>query len=584
MSQKGRKNRFLKVFHGKPAKIFSSILIIAVALLLLSVAFESMSAASSNFVPRANSADDPVNGIYVSPNGNDSTATGSINAPYKSINTALAAAHSGDTIILRGGTYREGINVRIRIPNITIKSQKDEWAIIDLTTYNFGRNEDSGVYFDVGSSGGKLQGVEVMGGFYAVCTETKWDWGDPNDRAGASNIIIEDCILHDSQYEVVKIKPNCNNVIIRHNEIYNAGRAEFGTSDWINGEAHAEAIDNVNGNNMIVQNNYIHDVNIGLYAKGGAADVLIENNRIEHVTGAGIMVGFDTSPEWFDLTVNPKYYESIRCIVRNNIVIDTGWEGIGLYAAQDAQVYSNTVVNTNNGPGQYHSAIYFGLTYQDWESYAGRPASVKPSIHHNIVCQPASFNRQMIEIRYSADLGGMSALEGNPVMNDNCYYIAGRKASFTDCRPGSTLENAGLSAWQAHISGDSNSLEVDPVLDANYMPTNSQCTGMGAISSLPTPPTATPTSTLTPTSGSSEGSSSSSGGSSSSKTSPSKSAIPSDPSPSVPVSEGNNNVSPSPVITEPTLWTFSHIVFAGCAVLVVVVVVSMLLQKKHKSR
>jgi hypothetical protein len=75
-----------------------------------------------NVGPRGSIHDNPADGIYVSPTGNDATADGSIDKPYKSINAALAAAQSGDTIILRGGTYREGINVRVRSSNITIKS------------------------------------------------------------------------------------------------------------------------------------------------------------------------------------------------------------------------------------------------------------------------------------------------------------------------------------------------------------------------------------------------------------------------------------------------------------------------------
>ena len=436
--------------------------------------------------PRTNTYEDPAQGIYVSPNGNDATANGSITAPYKSINSALAAARPGNTIILRGGTYREGVNVRIRVPNITIKSAKGEWAIIDLTTYNAGHNEDSGVYFDVDSSGGKLQGVEVVGGYYAVCLETRWDWGDPSNRAGASNIIIEDCILHDSRNDVVKVKPNCNNVTIRYNEIYNSGRAYVTYSDFTSGERNAEGIDNVNGDKMLVQNNYIHDIcSNAVYAKGGATDVIIENNRIERAYGAGIMVGFDTSPEFFDLTVNSKYYENIRGIVRNNLIINTGWEGIGLYGSRDAQVYNNTIINAvGYGTGLYHSPIYFGLTYQDWEPYAGRPASVNPNIHHNIVSQPASYNRPVIDIRYANELGGMSALSGNPTMSNNCYYVAGKSATFSDRRPDSTLENAGLSAWKTHISGDSGSLEVNPSLNAEYVATNPQCVGMGISSSL----------------------------------------------------------------------------------------------------
>jgi len=439
--------------------------------------------------PRANTYDDPVNGIYVAPDADDATATGAIDAPYGSINSALATAQPGDTIILRGGTYREGINVRVRTPNITIKSARGEWAIIDLTAHEPGADEDSGVYFDVDSSGGKLQAVEVTGGFYAVSMETKWNWGGDDDWVAASDIIIEDCVLHDSKYDVVKVKPNCDNITIRYNEIYNSGRAEIDNPGWLYGEVNAEGIDNVNGKNMTVHNNYIHDIGgNGIYAKGGAADAIIENNIVTRICGAGIMVGFDTSPEYFDTDVNPEYYENIRGIVRNNLIIDTGWEGIGLYGSKDAWVHNNTLVNVDTGPGQYHSAIYFGLTYQDWEDYAGRPANINPNIHNNIVCQSAHFTCPMIEIRYADELGGMFALRGDPVMDANCYFVAGQSARFDDHRPGSVLQAAGLGAWQSHIGGDAGSLEADPALGADFMPTNPLCADMGLIRPLSIPP------------------------------------------------------------------------------------------------
>jgi hypothetical protein len=277
---------------------------------------------------------------------------------------------------------------------------------------------------------------------------------------------------------VIKVKPNCNNITIRYNEIYNSARAEIENT---NGETHGEGIDNVNGNNMIVQNNYFHDLwSEAVYAKGGAADALIENNLIERCLGAGLMIGFDTSPEFFDTNVNPQYYENIRGVVRNNLIIDTGWEGIGLYASKDAQVYNNTLVNVAKNSTIPHSSLYFGLTYQDWEPHPGRPANVNPNIHHNIICQlPASIHH-MIDIRYANNLGGMSALDGNPTMNNNCYYIAGKSAGFRDNRPGSIF-NGGLAAWKSHINGDDGSIEADPALGADYMPANAQCTEMGIL-------------------------------------------------------------------------------------------------------
>ena len=94
--------------------------------------------------------------------------------------------------------------------------------IIDLTEDYNPTIEDSGVYFASEASGYKLRSIEVMGGYYAVCMETKWGWGGDDDWMAASDIIIEDCILHDSRYNVVKVKPNCDNITIRYNEIYNS--------------------------------------------------------------------------------------------------------------------------------------------------------------------------------------------------------------------------------------------------------------------------------------------------------------------------------------------------------------------------
>jgi hypothetical protein len=141
-------------------------------------------------------------------------------------------------------------------------------------------------------------------------------------------------VLHDSKYDVIKIKPNCDYITIRNNEIYNSGQAFPGRPT---GEDNAEGIDNVNGDNMKVQKNYIHDIcSNAVYAKGGATDALNENNRIERAYGGGILVGFDTSPEFFDLTVNPQYFENIGGVVRNNLIVGTGLVGIGLYASKDA--------------------------------------------------------------------------------------------------------------------------------------------------------------------------------------------------------------------------------------------------------
>ena len=428
-------------------------------------------------VQRINQIADPPSSIYVSPQADPLRATGSVDQPYASINVALEDAQPGDNIVLLEGTYREGVSVRIRTPNITIKSAYGQWAVIDLTHPDPQAIEDSGIYFDVDSTGSRLQGLEVIGGYYAVSIETRWDWGDPDNRAGASNIIVEDSILHHSQYDVVKIKPGCDNIIIRNNVIHASGQAFSGNPRT--GEDNAEGIDIVNADNVLIQGNYIYDiVSNGIYAKGGSTNTTIEFNLIENVSAGGILVGFDTSPEYFDLEANPHFYENMFAVVRENLVIGSGWEGIGFYAAAGAHVSHNTLINVTQG-GMFHSGIYFGLSYQDWEPYAGRPPSKDISFHNNIVSQsPDSSGLPMIEIRYSDELGGLSALQSMPNMEGNCYSQPDGQVTFTDMRPSSLLNMASFRAWQAHSGTDSTSVEESLVFDQGYQTSNPSCSGI----------------------------------------------------------------------------------------------------------
>ncbi len=407
---------------------------------------------------------------FVSLTGNDTTGAGTLANPFRTLQKAVeyvnANATTAETIVLRDGSYSEPGNFRIRVPNITIRSYPGEWAVVDRSgqTDEYGM----GIYFYVGSDGGSLRCLEVKGGFYVVSTETKWDWGDPADRAGVSHILLENVKLHSSKRDVVKIKPQCDDITIRHCEIHHSG---VGLPV---GDCNAEGIDNVNGDRMLVSYTHIHDTcSTGVYFKGGATDGIVEHNLIENTGAAGIILGFDTSPEYFDLTTNPDYYENIRGIARYNLTKNTGWAGIALYASKDAQVYQNTIIN---GASIYHSPIYFGITYQDWEPGAGRPANINPNIHHNIVVQETVTTAPIIAIRYSDDLGGLSGLSGSMTINNNCYYQAGGASSFEDRRSDWT---GNFSAWKSHISGDTQSYETNPNLDANFKPQNSLCAGKG---------------------------------------------------------------------------------------------------------
>ena len=394
------------------------------------------------------SAPAPAAEYYVSSSGSDSNP-GTLAAPFATPNAGLRAAVAGDTVILRGGTYTGG-EVRMETPNVTLKSYPGEWAVLNCTD-----PEDITLQFRLGSDGSRLERLEVTGAFYGIKMQSNWDWDEPT-RYGASNITITDCKIHDTANACIKVTPGCDDITVERCEIYNSGVTDPGS---------AEAIDNVNGDRMTVRDCYIHDIRgAGLYAKGGAIGMVVDRCMIVNTDGGGVMIGFDTSPEWFDLGVNPNYYESIDGSVTNCIIVNTQFAGIGLYAALNAQVYNNTLVNTAQDG---HAALYFGLTYQDWEPEALRPPSVNPILRNNLVVNTSGVEATAVGIRYSDDLGGMSALSGMPAMSNNLYYWSGGTAYFEDNRPDSAF-SGDLAGWQAHIGSGAGSLETDPLLDAAY--------------------------------------------------------------------------------------------------------------------
>ncbi|CAG1012277.1 hypothetical protein BURK2_04479 [Burkholderiales bacterium] len=394
---------------------------------------------------------------FVSPTGSDAPGSGSLAQPFKTLGYLLAPDRgvltSGDTITLRGpggnNVFPE-TELRLRLP-LTLQSYPGEWAVIQCPL-----NLENGVciQIDPEASGSRISRLEVTGGnLYGIFMQTEWDSGNNRSGRGASNIIIEDCKIHDTGRDAIKITPKSDDITIRRCEIYNTGRIYPAGTPL--DEKNAEGIDNVNGSRMRVEDCHIHDIATnGLYFKGGAADVMVERNRIERTGEGGIMVGYDTSPEYFDLAVNPQYYESIRGTVRNNVIRDTGYAGIGLYAARDAVVANNTLVHTASSG---HAAIYFGVTLQDFDPIAGRPPTVNPLIRNNLVIQNGG---DCVRVRWANEISeaGLYGLQGNPGTDYNWFHNESGACNFADNRPGNPLADGGSFAqWQSAESADGHS-------------------------------------------------------------------------------------------------------------------------------
>lgn len=395
---------------------------------------------------------------FVSPGGSDITGDGSASAPFRTLGHLLdpgnAIVAANDTVTLRGpvgNNIYDECEVRLRVP-LTLRAFSGETAHIRC---DMNIDDSVAVQVDPEASGSRLSGLEISGGaLYGVFFQTDWESVGNPTGTGASNVIVEDCHIHDTGRDAIKITPKSNDITIRRNHIHHTGRI-YPPGTPLE-DKNAEGIDNVNGARMTVEDNYIHDTATnGVYFKGGATDALVQRNVLENLGEGGILVGFDTSPEFFDLGENPGYYEAIRGIVRNNIVRDSVRAGIGLYASRDALIANNTLLRTATAS---QAAIYFGVTLQDFDPVAGRPASVNARIVNNLIL---SNGGDCIGIRWANDLGGLSGLSGSPGTDWNGFYGSVSDCNFFDSRPGSALDNGGtLAQWQAQLGANANSIET----------------------------------------------------------------------------------------------------------------------------
>ena len=215
---------------------------------------------------------------------------------------------------------------------------------------------------------------------------------------------------------------------------------------------------------MIARNNYIHDIaGIGILTSGGTEGSLIEQNFVKDTAGAGIVVGFYTELEWIEPDANPGYFASIDTIARNNIVVDAGQAGIGIYGRSNAQVYNNTLVNAADDA---QAPIQFG-GYDMWISntapYYYHVASQNVSVLNNIIVTNPDNLTRMVDIREGSITGPLT-------LDYNLYYgTSTRGVLFIDRNlTGDGTPEQTFSQWQTNYGYDLHSLVADPQLDADW--------------------------------------------------------------------------------------------------------------------
>lgn len=405
---------------------------------------------------------------YVSTTGSNANP-GTLASPFATPNYAASQCLAGDIIEIRGGTYNLTAIIRLQQSNITIRSYPNEWAILNAPVNN--TNIDYCIYLpNPGTSGFVIERLEIIGGYYyGIKTESYFDGrdNDPND-IGVTNVTIKNCKIHDTGRDCIKVTPASNSMKVLNCEIYNSGVGPANTT-----AQNAEGIDNVNGDNMQIYGCYIHNIySNGLYLKGGAANAVVENNLITNCGEGGILLGYwETDEEWFDSqTTNTTWHENINGMVKNNIVLNCQFEGIGLYAARNAKVLNNTVVNC--GITQ-HGAFFIGqgMIFAGPVGAEINPPTRDVIVRNNIFQTATASTRPVVEIRAQ---NGVS-MAGTNIVEHNKYYKGGSTVEF---RYYGTNYNLGV--WQSATSFDLISTVGNPDLNANYhLNSTSSCINSG---------------------------------------------------------------------------------------------------------
>jgi len=164
---------------------------------------------------------------YVSPSGNDTANTGSIDSPFLTIPVAVNAVSAGDTIYLRGGShiYTGSASTIISIGKSGFDSARlylyaypGEQPILDFST----------------TAAGVSKGVKLSGGYWHFKGIDFYKAGNNGliiTGANSHNNIIEDCRFYENGNTGLQIENSANNDTILNCDSYFNVDATQGNAD-----------------------------------------------------------------------------------------------------------------------------------------------------------------------------------------------------------------------------------------------------------------------------------------------------------------------------------------------------------------
>lgn len=242
---------------------------------------------------------------YVSPAGDDN-ADGSEANPWRTLTVSMKRLRAGDTLLVRGGAYRERVEVRGEsVPRgrqdarITVKAYPGEEPLV------------VGIFWVSNADYWTFDNIDVT-----------WDTANTN-----------------TQEHMVRMYGGYG-WIYQNSEIYGA-------------RSYAGFLVNGKSTGWLIANNYIHDTVPSnalsqdhlIYISDGSDGIVERNLLVGSPNGRGVKLG---NPE-------PGEVLPANVIVRYNTIVNSGSGNIGVsYDAHDNQIYGNIMVN----PGDIYYTVH----------------------------------------------------------------------------------------------------------------------------------------------------------------------------------------------------------------------------------
>jgi hypothetical protein len=172
---------------------------------------------------------------YVSPQGSDAGA-GTLEEPFKTIQTAMTRIQEGDTVYIREGTYEEEVR-------IGTSGSEENWVTIlphakEKVTLK-GPSSSILINFSESIHHVRIQGLTITGGRMGV-----------NIAKDCSDIVIEDCLITECFDKLIAVREDTSNIVLQRNTVV---RKQDGAPGHIIGFYNAA------GGGHIVRNNTIKD-------------------------------------------------------------------------------------------------------------------------------------------------------------------------------------------------------------------------------------------------------------------------------------------------------------------------------------